>query len=531
MTWIKPSHTRSGDPVSAAGTVIRFPAYVLWTLWGFGVSWFETRDFRRAWQGLPAVLLASLLVLLLLRQGQPASRTMVDSYREKAQQATRLEEFDQADFYFRKLEQLAPDDSRIRYDHALLHAARDDYPQAVRIMLGLVQDEDQSDDEKVHQWLARSAIEGRLDIDEPLAFAKIHLNRLLEENPNHRYAHFFYSQLFLRLNDLENAIRHLEPVASQSPDLQMQLAALYGLQGDRTRSRSLAHEAADLLEQEIRDTQTSDVSKCLQLAGCYLLLEDYEPAVTVLKQAITKFDDEACRKTLGRTYVRWSDDVFATSPENIGRRMELLQKALLVAPDEPLALQRIVEIAATEGPAAAEAKTRLQESLADGKAPAVIHFALGTMEASAGNMEAALRHLDQAHAINPHTAVTLNNLAYVLLHSAAPDFERALEVSNQALRMAPTTAPFRETRGQILTALGRHAEAISDLEFALPNIPRIPTQISIHRALATCYRELGDADLARIHEQKAGQLQSKLPDTNAKTGPLPPSPAPIEPDR
>ncbi len=522
MSWTNPYHTRSGDPVSAAGAVIRFPAYVLWTLWGFGVSWFETRDFRRVWQGFPAVLLAGLLVVLLLRQGRPASSNVVDSYREKAQQATRLEEFDRADFYFRKLEQLAPGDSRIRYDHALLHAARDDYPQAVHIMLGLIQDEDQSDDEKAHLWLARSAIEGRLDMDEPLAFAKIHLNQLLEENPNHRYAHFFYSQLFLRMNDLDNAIRHLEPVASQSPDLQMQLAALYGLQGDRTRSRSLAQEAADLLEQGIRDTQTADVSKWLQLAGCYLLLEDYESAVTILKQAITKFDDEACRKTLGRTYVRWSDDVSAKSPENIGRRMELLQEALRVAPDDPLALQRIVEIAGTEGPAAAEAKARLRESLADGKAPAVIHFALGTMEAAAGNMEAALRHLDQARAINPHTAVTLNNLAYVLLHRETPDLERALDVSNQALRMVPAAAPFRETRGQILTSLGRYAEAVSDLEFALPKIPRVPTQISIHQSLAACYRELGDAELARIHEQKAEQLQSKLSDTDTGTPSLDP---------
>ncbi|MGD9853793.1 MAG: tetratricopeptide repeat protein [Planctomycetaceae bacterium] len=509
MPWFNPYRTHANEPVSPAGYVLRFPAYVLWTLWGFVVSWGETRDYRRLWQGLPAVLLAGLLVLLLLWQSRPASRELIESYRDKVQQATRTEEFDLADFYFRKLEQLAPGDTRIRFEHALLYAARDDYVHAAHLMQSLVQDEDRSDDAKVHLWLARTALEGRLELEEPLAFAKTHLNKLLEDDPHDRYAHYFFAQLFLRSNDLDNAIRHLEPVATQSSELKLQLATLYGMQGDRTRARSLAREAANLLEKEINNTQTADVSTWVRLAASYLVLQEYPQAVSILKQAVTKFDDQECRKMLGRAYVHWSDEVFAKTPTDIARRLELLQDALQIAPDEPLALQRIVEIAGTDGPAADEAKSQLQSALAEGRATAVIHFTLGTMEAGKGNMEAALRHLNQAQAANPQTAVTLNNLAFVLSRQESPDLERALEVSNQAVRIAPNVASFRETRGQILTSLGRYADAITDLEFALPSIPRPATQLNIHRSLSTCYKQLGDNDLSQIHERKAEQLQAE----------------------
>lgn len=511
MPWYNPYRTPTGDRVSPGGHVVRFPVYLLWSVWGFAISWSETREYRRLGEGLPAVLMAAVLILLFVWQGRPASREMVLSYHEKARQATRNEQFELADFYFRKLELLAPGDVQIRYDHALLHEAREDYAATAQIMEQLVRDDDQSDDARAHVWLAQAALEGRLTVDDPLAYAKHHLNQLLEEQPNHQQAHYFYAQLFLRMNDLDNAIRHLEPIANQLPELRMQLASLYYLRGDQARSRMLAKEAADLLEQQIRDRQTTDVTIWLRLADSYILLKDFERAVSTLKQALTKFENDPCRHALARAYVLWSDNVIAQNPENVGRRMELLQEALQVAPDQPLALQRIVEISGGDGPAAQEAKAQLQQALADGRGTAVVHFALGTLEASKGNMDAALRHLDQAHAANPHTAVTLNNLAFVIAHSASPDLERALNVSNQAIRIGPNVASFRETRGQILTKMGRYADAITDLEFALPKISRVSTRIQIHQSLATCYRELGDADLARIHEEKAAQLERELP--------------------
>ncbi|MBX3439565.1 MAG: tetratricopeptide repeat protein [Planctomycetaceae bacterium] len=510
MTWYNPYRTYTGEPVSATGYVVRFPTYILWSVWGFLVSWFETRNFRRLWQGLPAIALAGVLGLLFVRLGRPASNTFVVSYQEKAAQATRAEDYELADFYFRKLQQLAPGDARVRYDHALMLAARGDTSQAAHLMQLLLQDNDHTDDTKVHLWLARTSLEGKLDVEDPTAFAKSHLNQVLEAEPANRFAHFFYAQLFLRLNDPDNAIRHLEPIAAQSPEIQMDLAKLYRLKGDTTRSASLAREAMNVLEREVQDAQATDVNLWLRLADCQLLLNNYEAAVATLKQALTKFDSDVCRKALGRVYVAWSDDVFASSPDQVGRRMELLQAALQVAPDEPAALQRIVDVSVVEGPAADDARTALQEALAEGRGTAVIHFALGTAEAAKGNLEKALHHLNQAQAVNPHTAVTLNNLAYVLAHMATPDLNRALELSNQAVRLAPQTASFRETRGQILALMGRTSEAITDLEFALPRTPRLTTKYNIHRTLSTCYAALQDADLARIHENKADELKGRI---------------------
>jgi tetratricopeptide (TPR) repeat protein len=507
MPWLNPFVTPSGQALNAGRKVVWFPAYVLWTMWGFLVSWSETRRYRLLWQGFPAAALACLFFVLLLWQGRPASQETVGSYLEKARQATHLEEYEKAAFYFRKLRQLAPADTRIRYEHALFCAEQGDYQQAASLMLSLTEDDNRSGAAKVHLWLARSALEGKLDISHTLAFAKHHLNQVLEDDPDNRYAHFFFSDLFLRLNDLDNAIRHLEPIASHSPELQMQLASLYGLRGDRKRSHSLACESANLLEQQIRSDQTTDVDVWIRLAGSYLLMEDYQKAANVLKQALIKFEDDRARKFLAQAYVRWSDHVAKENPEDVAEKMRLLQEALSVAPDEPAALQRIIALAHSEGEAADQAKQRLKQALAEGHATAVIHFALGTMEASDGNLDVALYHLDLANAINPRTAVTLNNLAFVLSHVDPPRLERALEAITQAVRLQPGIAQFRETRGQILARLGRFREAITDLEFALPATRIMPTRINIHLSLARCYEQLGDAALVRIHQRKAEELR------------------------
>jgi tetratricopeptide (TPR) repeat protein len=518
MAWTDPYHSRTGDALSPVLYVVRFPAYLMWQMWGFFVSWWETRELRRLLQGLPALLLAGLLLLLLASRGQPASRELIDKYLQLAQRSVRLEEFDQAEFYYRKLEQLAPANGTVRFEHASMFAEKGEFDRAAVMMGALVSDDDRSNDKDVHLWLARNVLEGKIKTEDPLGFAKEHLNQVLAEDSRNLQAHFFFSQLYLRQGDLDEAIRHLEPVAPNAPQLQMLLASLHGLRGDKSRARSTARNAALALEQAINSNQSSDVAVWHQLAGAQLLQENYEEAVNVLRRALTKFDDKESRVYLGRTYVRWSDHVARESPEKFSEQMWLLQQALLVAPDEPTALQRVVALATSTGPAAEEAQTRLREILANGDAPAAVHLALGTLAAAHKDTETALRHLRQAHQLNPKTPVTLNNLAFVIANSPEPDLSYALQLAEQAIELAPGVPSFRETRGQILIKLGKMSEGIADLEGALPHMPSEGTRLAMHSALAKAYQELGDDKLAALHRQRAQELEQQIK--------LQPSPAP-----
>ncbi len=528
MAWLNPYRSPTGDPVPAGAYVGRSPAYLLWTLWGFCISWVETRRMRRLLQGIPAAALAGMLILLMLSAGREASSNTISSYLSQAQQATRLEEFDKAEFYFRKLEQLAPRDGQVKYQHAQLYAQQDEYAMAATLLQTLIKDDDRTNDTKVHLDLARWAIEGKLEIEDPVGYAKANLNRVLEEDPKNAYGHYFFSQLFARVGDLDNAIRHLEPVASKAPELRLKLAAYFDIRShsnqsrvdDSDQARAYAKLVVKDLQRDVREEHTNDINIWTQLAGAYLLLKDYEQAARVMQEANTKFDNAACRQFLGRIYVRWSDHVFRENPEDVGRRMQLLEQAVLIAPDEPEALQRLVSISNTEGEEADEAQRWLKQTLAAGDAPAVIHFILGTIAAGKGDMETALRELDMANEANPRTAVTLNNMAFVLAHTESPDLPRALEMSNQAVRIAPNNASFLETRGQIYTRMGEWSQAITDLEKALNRITSISTRINVHESLASCYENLDDPELARLHRENAETLraQAKL-ENDATRGP------------
>ena len=500
--------------------VSQLPAYVVWAVWGFVHCWWETRRLSTLFQGLPAILLAVVLGMLLISRNQSVSLETIDGYLARAEAARALENYDEAEFYFRKLEQIAPDDRNAIEQHAYLHADQGNYGEAFRMMEALVRDEDQSNDVEIHLWLAKTALTKDVGIESRFEYAKSHLVAVLEDDPTNRYAQYFFARVYLRQGDVASAIEHLQHVASYSSELQLLLASLYVQLDppDVKRSQAQASSAVSTLEATIRETQTADVNTYHQLAAGYVLLGKFEDSVRTLRQALTKFNIESTQRRLSKTFVAWSDDIAKKRPEAVGERMKFLEKALELAPNEPLALNRMLEIASAEGPGAEEAEQKLRQALVDGIAPAIVHFSLGSLAAKRGDSEAAMRHFKQSAQLNPRTAVTLNNMAYIMAHTEDADLIQALELVNQALSMAPTAHPFRETRGQILLRLNRWSEAITDLEYANSGTDDLPTRIEIHRGLAVAYEKINDPDMSAVYRTKLEELvaeaQSERPGTD-----------------
>jgi Flp pilus assembly protein TadD len=144
----------------------------------------------------------------------------------------------------------------------------------------------------------------------------------------------------------------------------------------------------------------------------------------------------------------------------------------------------------------------MNETLAHGKAPEILHFILGTMAWEEGETRLAKEHFQLAYDMAPHVAIVANNLAYMLAVGDPPEPSRALNIINPLVEKFPANFNFRDTRGQIYAKLGRWQEAIMDLEFALSHLyePR-----RTHAALATAYQNLGMRDLAAEHERLSRQ--------------------------
>jgi tetratricopeptide (TPR) repeat protein len=73
----------------------------------------------------------------------------------------------------------------------------------------------------------------------------------------------------------------------------------------------------------------------------------------------------------------------------------------------------------------------------------------------------------------PDNVVVMNNLAWILCGQG--DYEQALELAQQGLKMAPDYIDLIDTRGLIYSQMGKQQEAISDftrcVELYLPNMP------------------------------------------------------------
>ena len=90
-------------------------------------------------------------------------------------------------------------------------------------------------------------------------------------------------------------------------------------------------------------------------------------------------------------------------------------------------------------------------------------------------------------------------MAWILAQGESPDLERALELAETAVNRVPDSPRFRDTLGTVLVKLGRHRDAISELQLALSGVPDKNT---VHRKLSICYKSIGMNDLAEMHLQK-----------------------------
>jgi tetratricopeptide (TPR) repeat protein len=146
----------------------------------------------------------------------------------------------------------------------------------------------------------------------------------------------------------------------------------------------------------------------------------------------------------------------------------------------------------------------IRQALIEGSSPAIAHFIEGTSALVKDDVDKATVHLKIASELMPNSGAIMNNLAVALTSRGDENLEQALKFANSAIENTPSVAPhFYETRGQILFRLKRYLDAIPDLERALAH-PDLAA--GAHRSLASCYAELGEAELSKSHREAAERI-------------------------
>lgn len=479
----------------------------------FIVRWWNSRD--RLWlaQGMPAFLTAIAVCATSLAAWLPTRRDIATKYLQLALKTSEAGDDASAALYVEKASRgrawNASDSTEFQRVKVMEQMGR--VVEARELLLSL------APLDRVGHIPAHELVIDRLSADKenPRAeeLIKIHTTLILTENPKHARVHRLLAVRAIKDKDLESAIDHLSYAVAKFPRLRLpyaQLLRVAGREDEAVRQAEMlilffeplfAADASSKEESTIKDRDRVAYSACLTM------LERYDEAIMKLRTGPSAPEAPILRNAMANTFLIWSDTFDSESMVGLTEKMIRLDSALKLAPNSPAILSRVAQVSTLKGKPAEEANNRLRLILASGKAPAIVHFILGTSYAEANDTEKALFHLEQASRINPYVPVTLNNLAWVTCHTAdvqRPQLEHAHRLIQKALKFKPRNPQFRETHGQVLLKLEEWRDAITEFEFALQNLKG--AQPEIHRALAVAYEQVGDMAMSKMHRDLIGAV-------------------------
>jgi tetratricopeptide (TPR) repeat protein len=480
--------------------------------WSLATTWWQGRNFRLLFQGLPALVLAAAALVVATIVSLTPGQEVETRYLQKAKSAFRAKDYPAAMTCYDRLAHLSKDRPDILYG-----LARTAEAQGLEEWAGILMNDlaplDRQGFAEAHLWWARRLLLGPNASPQTRKSAEVHLLRALEgELEDREQVHGLLGELYLNARQLDEAELHLQKGVKVKPQLRLRLAQLYALRGKPNRARSEAELAvstfrawakADLYEQQAR----------LNWADATLFLEDFAGAVAILQEGLSVTGDPVYRPALARVYVAWSDALARASKPDPGEQLARLEQALKYDPGQMDVLMRLWAFTKFQGAEADKSRAILRTQLAAGKGTGVAHLALGMDAWDQGKTVEALVHLEQAYQLAPQMGVVANNLAWVLASAQPPDLDRALTLMNSVLERWPNEPLFRDTRGAVLAKMGRWKEALTDLQAALPGYPKNP---ELHRRLAEAYEQLGAPEMAAEHRRLAEASNSKKEKSKAE---------------
>lgn len=325
---------------------------------------------------------------------------------------------------------------------------------------------------------------------------------------------------FHRTGQHGNAIPHLWKTFNAQPMQGLNIAVIHRALGEEEKADDVAKDTQERIEELILAKPQAPEYR-VALAKVLVFREQYDEAVNALVNGFRTTGDERLKGLVGDTLVLYANSIRnkdeTTSVDDQRRSLILLQKAVKVAPGNPLVIKAVSDtILDVRSKKASDPELQaLTDNLLDSLAPDFAHFVRGTVAMLENKPEIAANELTLAAQSMPQAAAILNNLAVANAALAQQNNEPqklddALDMVTKALELieAKKTDPnqlpyFLETRGQIYLAQGKHLEAITDLESAL----RVPAlQLKAHQGLAQAYRAIGQEADAERHQSRAEEM-------------------------
>ena len=433
-----------------------------------------------------------------------------------------------AETLFRRVQQLHPDNQKSVFFIAMTLAQRGSLQLAVA-RLESIAPEDREGFLPAHVKLAEIFL-SRAVTAENLPKVKHHARATMKWERTSPYLLARISELFRQTGEPDMAVQAMTLAAHRDPRFTFALAKLtsthakWKLQFDRALPK-----AEDYFRAEVA-AKPQDAQPRLLLADILLMKEDYTGAEQTIVEGLKVKDLPELRRALSEVYrVRFASTSKVTSTSWSGQ-IELLDRAFRIDPTNSRVFEEVAKLARIGGESPGdELMAQLRKLLADGTATSITHMWMAERYLLSGDMAAAVPHLEQAVKRDPRAAQSWNNLAYCLASLYPDRREEALACADRAVELVPTSPEYHDTRGTVLSTLGRHKDAVAAFERAIELVAlagnEVPPNPGYHQRLAEAYAAVGDTAMAAEHERIAAektrlvQQRSAADDANTDTKP------------
>ena len=391
------------------------------------------------------------------------------------------------------------DDPKLRYLYAMICQTDGNFAEA-ESALSYLAPIDRKGYPPAHLALARLLLTGESVRDaRTMRTIERHLEYALTDAEVANESRILLGRIYAATGRGHLAEKCLLPVAKAHPELLLVLARLARERGDDLTARVDLDTAIGAFRDRA-EAHVDEIEARLLWADALAARSDFVGMVAILEKGLERSSDPRYHRALARAYGSLANSVTGNDSAAVGKRLEWLDRGFGHAPDDPALLDQLAAIIRIGGADMGRARSILQTQLTDGKATVATHFLLGWDAFSRARGVEARLHWDQAFRLAPNSAVLANNLAWVLAANEPQNLTRALELANEAVKRKPKQPDFHHTRGIVLMKLKRWPEALTDLEAALTGCP---DSVETHVALAEVYDQIGSAELASHHRDRA----------------------------
>lgn len=476
-----------------------------WLRWigQFVTAWLLSRPWRSTPAAVPALCMLIIVVTVFVATLSNDADWRGGLLDRQLASAVEREDYDTAEILLvRKLEH-SPGDQKIAHRLALTKELQGDFDEAKALMEDLTWNRKF---EPAAKWLLANSFANKrwddLSDKEREEFGRL-LAMIYEESPEEPAVLQLYADHLVAKRDFQKALPLLAKLAGDQPMRGLQAAAMARSENNEPAAKHLAERTLRVLEKRLSEEPTN-AQISLAVVQTQLFLKQFAEAKRTMEIAISRSKEAKERQQLGfvmgDVIVAWVasiEEVESPTSEDRVNVLQLLQGGVGYAPNNPRVLALVADKVLASLDDDDEQIAALRKSLVQGSSPGISHFIRGTASLMQNDYDSATRSLELAAKELPRSGAILNNLAVSLSMRDDKYLDRALQISEKAIEQTERPAPhFYETRGQILFRLGRHLDAIPDLEKALP-VPELAKEA--HRSLAECYRELGETELSELH--------------------------------